>query len=310
MGLPIASDFCAEASIEGQEPMLGTASPGTSVWFGVEVRGTWPRNAFDSTTVPDRVRERMAEWAGAIPGFRPQALRRPGCDQTDDLTVVLAVTDVGTNRVLRREASSIEAIAELDLTAAVTEVRAGGVPAGWRDADAPMIWVCVHGKRDRCCAKFGVPVYDAAMAAEGVEAWQTSHLGGHRYAATLLCLPHGLCYGRVGAGDVAPMVRNHAQGRAHDLTLLRGRSCWSAPAQAAIHFVRAHIGEMALEGISAESEAADEAGTKVRVVSPRGTFDVVVDKREVGGTAPPSCGKDVEPIRGWFQVALTTVDSR
>ncbi len=180
MGLPVASDFCAEASVEGQEPMLGTASPGTSVWFGVEVRGAWPRDAFDCTAVPDGVRARLAAWASAIPGFRPQALRRPGCDRTGDLAVVLAVTDVGTNRVLRREAASIEVIADLDLAAAVTEVRAGGVPAGWREADVPMIWVCVHGKRDRCCAKFGVPVYDAAMAAEGVEAWQTSHLGGHR----------------------------------------------------------------------------------------------------------------------------------
>lgn len=307
MGLPVASDFCAEASIEGQEPMLGTASPGTSVWFGVEVRGAWPRNAFDCTAVPDGVRARLAEWTAAIPGFRPQALRRPGCDETGDLAVVLALTDVGTNRVLRREASSIDAIAELDLAAAVVTARAGGVPEGWRESETAMVWVCVHGKRDRCCAKFGMPVFDAAEASDGIEAWQTSHLGGHRYAATLLCLPYGLCYGRVDAGDVAPMVRNHGQGRAHDLTLFRGRSCWSAPAQAAIHFVRAHIGEMALDGFAPESEVPADEGTKVRVVSPRGTFEVVVDKREVGGTAPPSCGKDLEPIRGWFQVALTTV---
>ena len=305
MGLPVASDFCAEASIQGQEPMLGTASPSTSVWLGVEVRGAWPRNAFDSTTVPESLRERLAAWASAIPGLRPQALRRPGCDSAGDLAVVLAVTDVGTNRVFRREAASIESVADLDLVAAVAVARAGSVPDGWRESETPMIWVCVHGKRDRCCAKFGVPVYDAAEAAEGIEAWQTSHLGGHRYAATLLCLPYGLCYGRVDAGDIAPMVRNHWQGRAHDLTLLRGRSCWSAPAQAAIHFVRAHLGEMALDGFAPQSESAGEKGTTVRVMSPRGTFDVVVDKREVGGTAPPSCGKDLEPIRGWFQVALT-----
>lgn len=287
--------------------MLGTASPGTSVWLGVEVRGTWPRNAFDCATVPERVRERLIAWTGSIPGFRPQALRRPGCERTGDLAVVLAVTDIGTNRVFRRDATSIDDVADLDLAEAVVSARAGEVPSGWHEAASPMIWVCVHGKRDRCCAKFGVPVYDAAMDAEGVDAWQTSHLGGHRYAATLLCLPYGICYGRLGAGDVAPMVRSHGQGRAYDLTLLRGRSCWSAPAQAAIHFVRAHIGELALDGFVPESEVAADGGTSVRVVSPRGMFDVVVDKREVGGAAPPSCGKDPQPIRGWFQVELRAV---
>ena len=103
------------------------------------------------------------------------------------------------------------------------------------------------------------------------------------------------------------MVRNHGQGRVHDLTLMRGRSCWSGPAQAAVHFVQAHLGEMALDGFTPASETAGDVGTRVRVMSPRGTFDVVVDKRDVGGDAPPSCGKDPEPIRGWFQVSLTAV---
>ncbi len=219
----------------------------------------------------------------------------------------VALTGPDCDTVVRLNVSSLETLSEIDLPSVVETIRAGGVPDGGRRVEEPAVWVCVHGKRDRCCAKFGAPVFEAAAALEGVDVWQTSHLGGHRFAATLLCLPTGLCYGRVQADDVDSLVRNHAQGRVHDLTLFRGRSCWSAPAQAAVHFVRAHVGEMATSGFVPTSEAETDDGVRVRVESPRGGFDVVVEKRPVGGEAPPSCEKPPAPVAGWFQVALRPI---
>lgn len=73
---------------------------------------------------------------------------------------------------------------------------------------------------------------------------------------------------------------------------------------AAIHFVRAHLGELEIDGFLPSSEAATDEGTRVRVQSPRGAFDVLVQKRAVGGEAPPSCEKALEPVMGWFQVEL------
>ncbi len=216
----------------------------------------------------------------------------------------VALTGPDCDRVVRLEVPSLEALSEIDIPSVVETIRAGGVPDGGRRVEEPAVWVCVHGKRDRCCAKFGVPVFEAAAALEGVDAWQTSHLGGHRFAATLLCLPSGLCYGRLQASDVEPLVRNHSQGRVHNLTSFRGRTCWSAPGQAAVHFVRAHVGEMTLGGFVPTSEAQTDAGVRVRVEGPRGTFDVLVEKRPVGGEAPPSCGKPAAPVSGWFQAGL------
>ncbi len=307
MGLPVANDFCAQASIELEEPIIGTAAALTSVWLGVEVRGVWPRSAFDCGTVPDTLRSQLPMWAAALPGFRPQALRRPGREHCPEPAVFVALTGPDCDAVVRLDVPSLEALAEIDLPSVVETIRAGGVPQGGRRVEEPAVWVCVHGKRDRCCAKFGVPVYEAAAALDGVDVWQTSHLGGHRFAATLLCLPTGLCYGRLKADDVEPLVRNHTQGRVHDLTLFRGRTCWSAPGQAAVHFVRAHVGEMALEGFVPASEVETSAGVRVRVECPRGTFDVLVEKRPVGGEAPPSCEKPPAPVAGWFQAELQSV---
>lgn len=303
MSLPVASDFCAQASVALQEPMIGTAAP-VRVWLGVELRGSWPRNAFDCEAVPQALRERLVAWERVIPGFRPQALRRPGRELLPEPAVFVALCGPDIEHVVRLEVASLDALAEVDLPSIVETLGAGGVPAGVRPVEGPVVWVCVHGKRDRCCAKFGAPVYDAATKAD-VEAWQTSHLGGHRYAATLVCMPGGVCYGRVQPDDVDALVRNHAHRRVHDLTLLRGQSGFSPASQAAMHFVRAHLGELALDGFEVVAEASTDAGVRVRVESPRGTFDVLVDQRDVGGQAPPSCGKDLAPARGWFQVALT-----
>lgn len=309
MGLPVANDFCAQASIELEEPIIGTAAAQTGVFLGVEVRGVWPRDAFDCTTVPDALRSRLPMWAAAIPGFRPQALRRPGREQCAEPAVFVALTGPDCDVLVRLDAPSLEALAEIDLPSVVETIRAGGVPAGAHRVEETAVWVCVHGKRDRCCAKFGVPVFEAAAALEGVDVWQTSHLGGHRFAATLLCLPSGVCYGRLQASDVEPLVRNHGQGRVHDLTLFRGRTCWSAPGQAAVHFVRAHLGEMALGGLVPTSETKTETGVVVRVESPRGAFDVAVVKRPIGGEAPPSCEKPPAPAAGWFQLQLQPAGS-
>ncbi|MBV1857629.1 MAG: sucrase ferredoxin, partial [Nannocystaceae bacterium] len=277
------------------------------VLLGVEVRGVWPRNAFDCATVPETLRSRLPMWAAAVPGFRPQALRRPGREQCPEPAVFVALTGPACDVMVRLDVPSLDALCDVDLPTVVETIRAGGVPERGRRVEEPAVWVCVHGKRDRCCAKFGAPVYEAAAALDGVDAWQTSHLGGHRFAATLLCLPSGLCYGRLQASDVEPLARSHGLGRVHDLTLFRGRTCWSAPGQAAVHFVRAHLGEMAVVGFAPCSEAETEAGIRVRVESPRGAFDVVVEKRPVGGEASPSCDKPPAPVSGWFQVDLQSV---
>jgi hypothetical protein len=63
------------------------------------------------------------------------------------------------------------------------------------------ILVCTHGSRDVCCGRFGYPVYDALRrrhAAPGrLRVWRTSHIGGHRFAPTLIDYPEGRLWGHL-----------------------------------------------------------------------------------------------------------------
>ena len=77
--------------------------------------------------------------------------------------------------------------------------------------------------------------------------WQTSHIGGHRLAATMIAFPQGIAYGRLDPGDAEAVVTNHRAG--YMLThKYRGRGAYAgcqldAEAHLAACAAEAHIRE-------------------------------------------------------------------
>lgn len=62
---------------------------------------------------------------------------------------------------------------------------------------APQIsFVCVHGLRDACCAKFGYSIF-LELKKIGANVRQCSHLGGDRFAANMIVFPGGNCFGHL-----------------------------------------------------------------------------------------------------------------
>src|SRR5262249_39352173 len=91
-------------------------------------------------------------------------------------------------------------------------------------------------------ALYGRPLYDALrQAADSAGVWQSTHVGGDRFAGNVVVLPHGLYYGRVGPREVAGLVAAHAGGRI-DLARYRGRSAWPFAVQAAEQAWREAVG--------------------------------------------------------------------
>lgn len=71
------------------------------------------------------------------------------------------------------------------------------------------IFICTHGRRDTCCGKFGYPVYRKLAddyAGEELRVWRSSHLGGHRFAPTLMDLPSGRSWGHLDEEDLAYVI--------------------------------------------------------------------------------------------------------
>src|SRR5690606_1534296 len=99
--------------------------------------------------------------------------------------------------------------------------------------------ICTHGQRDRCCSLEGTPLFLALRDRPGIEVWQCSHIGGHRFAATALHLPSGYVWGRLRAEHADALCEGLTQSRLPLVGLVRGHSGLSIPQQLADMLVRA-----------------------------------------------------------------------
>jgi hypothetical protein len=64
------------------------------------------------------------------------------------------------------------------------------------------LFVCVHGERDQCCGKYGLALFqdfeiliNQLNYKNNFRVWQSSHLGGHRFAPTFFEAPSMRWYG-------------------------------------------------------------------------------------------------------------------
>jgi hypothetical protein len=92
------------------------------------------------------------------------------------------------------------------------------------------IFVCTHGRRDVRCGECGLPLVAAFQAAlaernlsETVTVWQTSHVGGHKFAGNILIYPGGDWYGYVTPADVPRLIEQHLLAGEVITELWRGR---------------------------------------------------------------------------------------
>ncbi len=205
--------------------------------------------------------------------MRLQAIRRPGKHVvgTPDggYLVGIADTRVGLAAITWWRVDDLAELAD--------DLEAGGPHREPIEIDrAPLYLVCAHGRHDACCALRGRPVAQALERVRPGRVWETTHLGGDRFAANLLVLPTGELYGRVppaiaseladrvDAGDVVPR-------------LMRGRIGLAPIAQAALIYAHDRLGIAARDALAVTAvERIDARAFVATVVTPQGIVHVTV----------------------------------
>jgi len=76
---------------------------------------------------------------------------------------------------------------------------------------SPVVFICTNGRHDKCCAKFGQRIFKqtrqtVSTRESQIDVWESTHLGGHRFAATSMVFPVGHAYGRLYAEDISPWL--------------------------------------------------------------------------------------------------------
>jgi hypothetical protein len=273
---------CSAASRYRRDPQAGTA-PVASRWLLIEHPGPWAKQPLDTPPLLGAVGAEVEKVCGSF-GGRVLLVRRPGRREPgDDLLSWYAVDTVRRTWVRGTWRTS-----ENLLHAA----HALGVPLSDSDEDAePMVLVCTHGTRDACCAVRGRPIVATLARALPEETWECTHLGGHRFAGTLLSLPDGTCLGRLDPDTVVGAVRSHREGRV-DAKYLRGVTRWEPAVQAAVAAVLAAHGPADVDDLVPGRIDAEGESTRVDVLGrepmpERVTVDVTA---EALPDAPLSCG--------------------
>ncbi|MDJ1130864.1 sucrase ferredoxin [Streptomyces iconiensis] len=294
---------CATASRDHHEPLAGTAAAART-WLLVEQPGPWGGKALTESRLDPALGSALEAAAGAH-GGRVALIRRPGRDTDragtgtgpDRHRVFLARTVPGDSwvRTALLPGDSLEALRELDFAAldAATGTEGAALGPGWLPYEGePLAFVCTNGKRDRCCALLGRPLAGELAASGAGDIWEITHIGGHRFAPTLLVLPYGYAYGRLDA-TAAKAVLDAVRDKRVLTEGCRGRSAWGRPGQAADLAVRERTGESGADAVSVRHVSAEPGVPHwaVTVAHADGRhWRVRVVERTDGPPVPASCG--------------------
>jgi (2Fe-2S) ferredoxin len=243
---------CSQISLALGEPLHATA-PFAREWLLIEEQAAWGAKAVAEAGFGE-LEARGKEQGVRVGLIRP--FRRRGS---------------GSRRVFRVSCAPPEPFFEL--------LEAPDFDARGERVDGPLYLVCTNGRRDVCCGLAGRELAQALAPELGERLWETSHVGGHRFAPNLVCLPEGLVYARLNADAARRVVAAHREGRIV-LDHFRGRTSLEPEAQAADFFARRETGRLGI--------ADDPAAELAPHVEP-----VALDPR------PESCGGEPKRPTSW-----------
>ncbi|MGE2729630.1 sucrase ferredoxin [Mycolicibacterium vaccae] len=265
MSAPAKRVPCSDQSLARADPIYGTASAGHA-WLLLELEGGWGPMAFlQSPNVIDPQLGRAVVKRAEAAKMRIAAIRRPGRRSgAPRWRWYVAHTGLGEETLHHGEVSDPRDYLDIALDG-----------SDGQQVDGPLVAVCTHGKHDQCCAVRGRSAAAAIAVTYPEMTWECSHLGGDRFAATMLILPAGLCYGRVDSADGADLVTRYLDGRLDD-RFLRGRTSLPHVVQAAQHYARTEFGDDRIAAYAPLEVDPGDGTTRVVLACDGGSIEVTV----------------------------------
>jgi hypothetical protein len=287
--VPALDDRCSLRSEARDEPLAGTAST-VRRWLLVECAGPWGRQGLLDGRLPAGVGNQLYD-LGQRTGARVLLIRRVDRrPDVDGAVTCFAADTLGDEPWIgRRRIPRLEDAPSLDPTE--------------RDAydpiHGPLAVVCTHGRRDPCCAERGRPLALATAAAFPEATWESTHVGGDRFAGNLVLFPHGLYFGHVEAVRGPEIVRSYVDGRIQ-LDRFRGRSSIAMYVQAAELHLRTTFGLDGIDSVRVGDHRREGENAVVRFTTHDGGHEVRV-RRRFGDPMRLTCRSDQDEAPGGWE---------
>ncbi|MBF0352721.1 MAG: sucrase ferredoxin [SAR324 cluster bacterium] len=201
--------FCTDKALALKEPLAGTAPHAKMFVFISWPKAQWGYDALDTPAIP----EKLAPWLEAqekrLQGKVQLRLISQSRTSPEQHTVMIFPDSRQYRNVPR------------DSLMEVLENHVGGTPLKEfppAPVDNLQIFVCTHGRHDKCCARYGQKIYQSLrneIAHPDIDVWESSHLGGHRFAATAMVFPQADVYGWLTGENVSTWVTMLLQNRVY-----------------------------------------------------------------------------------------------
>jgi len=279
-------DSCSNQSLDSGEALAGTGLDAVRRWLVVEVSESWGRKPPKDADLPQDVISWLSDIADH-PHGRLQFIRKPGREVHAGREIFVIHTDAGEWEIWRRRVTGWSELLDSPLMECLEDPAAHG----FSPHPDPLYLVCTHGRRDPCCALLGMPVYTALERVRPDQTWQSSHTGGHRFAANVVALPLGYSYGRIDADEVGALIAATETGVIHALDKLRGQCAWDRHAQAAEIFLRREDSSLAHRDWTWHATvSSEEHGVKVGLADADGMITWAgVQTTPTGASNEPTC---------------------
>ncbi len=295
---------CAQESRAAQESLAGTFKPADS-FFLIECHladyGGWGGSIVKAASADGEFAP-LLRHLSAAPRAKTLFIRRP---RSGGKRFFVALTNQSQPRLYATELAEYSDLLSLDLAS----LAPGQVPrlnGGEMQPIDELYAVCTNGRHDPCCATHGMPVFQELARLAGPErVWQTTHIGGHRLAATMIAFPEGVVYGHLDPEDADAVLTNHRAGclLTHKY---RGRGCYAGhqldeaahlAAGAAEAVIRDSNREYALDGIQLAAVDKLDAGQQRLSFRDRagGLHQALVSSR-MSAPRQTSCGDAPKPM--------------
>ncbi|RNF35273.1 sucrase ferredoxin [Paracoccus methylarcula] len=213
--------FCRELCLKRHEPLAGTGKVAARSLLLHWPRGKWRVPRHESAGMGDRLRAALknAMDAGIHVGLVDDGNARDG----DGFLLQLYPQRV-----------RLACMTEAELVDQISAFLAGEKIGGEAEPRISVL-CCTDSRRDACCARFGFATFKALKKHADparFQVFQCTHVGGCRFAASLMVLPQRQRYGRLSPEEVPAFLEAIGEGRVY-LPAYRGRPDAPEPFQVA-----------------------------------------------------------------------------
>jgi hypothetical protein len=276
--------LCADVSGQASEPLAATASR-VDRWLLVEYRGLWDRDVLGGSLLSAPLKEHLRDQLARLGQARLLFVKRPERRAHARRMLYLGSSRPGEECLHALEFERHDDLLAYDFASALLDGGTPGVPV-----EHPIFVVCTHGKRDRCCAKYGRPLYDGLKGkVDPAWVWQSTHVGGDRFAGNIVVLPEGLYFGRLDDADLDPLLDAYFDRRLY-LQAYRGRSAYTFAVQAAETALREAEGLTGIDDVALERVEPREGGWTVTLRASADTRSLDVEMELADDPVYLTCG--------------------